>query len=327
MSFSVHATTADAGVRAMKLSVGVPLLFWCWYLVAAQEICVPNPVGGVELASSGVLRWDASTNCPNTIYRVQIDLSGQKLYEIVVAALNYNVAFLLYCQTYTFFVIPIASNVIGAENYVTAVIPIPEGANIAINGLRGAQIDDDVLIQWQVGSQYPHCVDYFNLFIYDDDDDEAEVPKHLQVTQPGYLLQRVAKCSKYRFEVSSSYGGVNGTTERIEYSIPPAVNTPSLGEVRQNAISINTTWNLEKYHVNRCRVTSLLVTGTRFNATYPIEDTPERPNVQVSITGLRADSMYYFSVSTENSAGLSAPYQMAVQTLPIQSSPGVDIQI
>lgn len=107
-------------------------------------------------------------------------------------------------------------------------------------------------------------------------------------------------------------------TKLLIVHIFPA-NTPSLLELRQDAATINTTWSLEKYSVNRCPVTALYVNGTHFNQTYEIEDSPERPDVQVSITGLRAESMYYFNVSTQNSAGISKAFQISAQTRPIES--------
>ncbi|KAJ8925202.1 hypothetical protein NQ315_001388 [Exocentrus adspersus] len=300
----------------MKLLRLVLLLFCS--LAVAQEACIPNPAGGVILSADRWLHWDPSENCPNTVYRVQVFFTMDKpTYSTVTAQLSWSMDFLLYCRVYNFTVTSLANNILGTENFVWETLHIPEGTDVVINGLTGALIDDSVLVEWRIGWKYPYCVEHFHFFIYDD---EVETPQYLQVIQPGYLLEHVARCTNYRFEVASSYGMMNGTTSTINYTVPALSNRPTLVEVRQNAVSINTTWSLEKYNVNRCRVTALYVTGTRFNATYPIEDTPERPNVQVSITGLIPDSMYSFSVSIENSAGLSTPYHMAVQTLPLEAT-------
>lgn len=102
------------------------------------------------------------------------------------------------------------------------------------------------------------------------------------------------------------------------YLLP--ANSPTLVAIRQDVSTINTTWALESYAINKCSVTTLYVNGTHFNRTIPIEDVPERPTIDVSISGLRAGSMYYFDVSVLNAAGLSRPFRMAAQTLPINPS-------
>ncbi|KAJ8925203.1 hypothetical protein NQ315_001389 [Exocentrus adspersus] len=290
----------------------VPLVLCCWCVGTADYICTPNPVGGLELTSDRVLHWDASTNCPNAIYRVQIAWSGQTMYEEVVPALVFDVDFLVYCRTYTFTVFAVANHSLGQTNSVTAFIPIPVGSDVNVTRLTSALINDSVLIEWQVGMKYPLCVEYYHLVIHDDDETQ-----HLQVTERGYLLKHVAKCTNYRFEITSSYNGMNGTTIELNYTVPAATNTPSLVEVRKSSVSINTTWSLEKYQQNRCEVTALYVNGTRFSVIYPIDDVPGRPDIQVTLVGLRADSMYYFNVSVENNAGISPAFQIAVQTLPV----------
>ncbi|KAJ8925205.1 hypothetical protein NQ315_001391 [Exocentrus adspersus] len=294
--------------------------------VTAQETCIPNPVGEIELLADKQLQWAPSQNCPNTSYRIRITTQNAREFQTTVPGLNFTVSFMMYCQSYTFRIAPIANNVLGEENYISADLPLPGSVDVAIQGLRGSLIADDVLIEWRIDSTYTNCVDYYHLFIYDDD--REEVPEYLQVTRPGYLLQYVPSCANYRFEVASHYEQFNGTTEKTNYTVPAATNKPSLVYVSQSATTINTTWSLEKYDLNRCEIIALHIKGgTRFNVTYPIKDTEERQNVQVSVGGLRANSMYYFNVSVENSAGVSEAYQMAVQTLPVEPSPGVNTKI
>ncbi|KAJ8925206.1 hypothetical protein NQ315_001392 [Exocentrus adspersus] len=300
----------QATIAFALLSFGIAASF-------AQTICIPDPVGEIDLNAAGVLTWSASENCPETTYRVLIGVDGSRLFENIIRQPLLEVSSLPYCRYYNYSVTAISDHVLGMENYLVTPYELPGGTDIPIRNFRAAPVEDDLIIEWQTDHRFSYCISFYHLLIYDD---QAEQPQSLTVTRPGYFKENVASCTNYRFEITSYYLTTNSTTQAFNFTVPEATNIPSLVEVRQDATTINTTWSLEKYHQNRCEVTALYVNGDRFNATYPIEDTRERPNVQVSISGLRANSMYYFNVSVENSAGVSEAVQLAVQTLPIDWS-------
>ncbi|KAJ8925181.1 hypothetical protein NQ315_001366 [Exocentrus adspersus] len=279
---------------------------------------VPESVEVTGLSSNGTLSWTESENCPGTQYDVRIETGTVVEYEYVTDSLSLNVSFLSICRTYHFFVTPVADHVLGRESSIDATVSLPPNTDIVAKNFTCDQVERDVLLLWHVDDSYRYCVGYFNLRVWNED---SEDPESYYVGQNGHLLEHVAQCMSYRFELTSHYNGVNGSVRYFNYTVPPKTSMPSLVEVVQGVLSINTTWSLEKYSINRCNITALYVNGNHFNTTtYPIVDAPQRPDVQIGISGLRADSMYYFNVSTQNTAGVSQAFQVAVQTLPINPS-------
>lgn len=286
----------------------------CFGILGAwAQLCIPDPVETITLENS-TLSWSASNNCPDTQYIIVIRSSGIIVYEYTVDSLSLNVSFLQLCRRYSFTVTSTADHILGLDSTLDSGIALPEDTDIVVQNFTGVQLDDDVLIQWLVDDEYSNCIAYYNVRILNEDSETAD---SMYIGQNGYLLEHVAQCMNYQIDITAHYSSRNGTTAQFNYTVPEKTNTPTLVQIRQNSEQINTTWSLEKYSLNRCNVTALYVNGTHFNQTIEIVDSPDRPDVQVSITGLRADSMYYFNVSTENNAGISQAYKMAVQTLPI----------
>ncbi|XP_018570558.1 uncharacterized protein LOC108910444 [Anoplophora glabripennis] len=274
--------------------------------------CIPEPVETIELNVS-TLSWSSSDNCEDTHYRIVIRSSGI-LYAHTVSSLSLDVSFLQLCADYSFTITPTANHLLGVETTLLSEIDLPEGTDIVVQNFTGVQIGEGVLIQWHIDENFTSCVEHYHVLSWHEDSD---TPDSFNIGQNGYLVKDVAHCMNYRFDVTAHYKSVNGTTAQFNYTVPAKTNKPTLVELRQGSFEINTTWSLEKYSLNRCNVTALYVNGTHFNQTYEIMDAPERPDVLVSITSLRADTMYYFNVSTENTAGVSPAFLIAVQTLEI----------
>ncbi|XP_018570572.1 uncharacterized protein LOC108910456 [Anoplophora glabripennis] len=280
------------------------------------QLCIPEPVETIELNAS-TLSWSSSDNCEGTQYMIIIRSAGIIEYEYTVDSLSLDVSFLKLCRRYSFTVTPSADHILGLETSLDSGIALPEDTDIVVQNFTGVQIGEDVLIQWYVDENFTNCITYYHVLSWHEDTD---TPDSLYIGQNGYLVEHVAQCMNYRFDITVHYNSVNGTTAQFNYTVPEKTNTPTLVELRQGSSQINTTWSLEKYSLNRCNITALYVNGTHFNQTYEIVDAPERPDVLVSITSLRADTMYYFNVSTENTAGVSPAFLIAVQTLEIDPS-------
>ncbi|KAJ8925208.1 hypothetical protein NQ315_001394 [Exocentrus adspersus] len=240
----------------MCYAITASLLLMSLWAAGAQATCVPNPVGELDLSMDGVLSWSPSENCDGVEYKVVIvSVSlGWVMYEFLLSSLSFDLNFLPYCRLYNFSVVPVASNVLGAENYLYGSFALPADTDIGIEDVRAVQIEDDVLVDWKVDTLYASCVRYYQLLIHDE---EAEVPESQLVSLPGFLFQNAARCANYKFEVKSYYYNMIGTEKVIDYLVPGATNVPSLVQVAQDATAINTTWSLAKYQRNRCEVTAL----------------------------------------------------------------------
>lgn len=296
------------------------LVACCAIGVKAQQ-CIPDPVDNVKLTNT-TLSWESSVNCPITHYIVNIHSNGVLEYVYQVDNATLNVSFLSLCRTYTFVVTAIADHIIGAETQYNAVIPLPANAKITVNNFTGDQIDRDVLFQWHVLPEYAYCAEDYKLLLWEGD---SAAPQTINTNQNGYFVKNVSQCMEFRLEISVDYLGEQYPVAQFNYTVPPATNPPTLLSLIQDALTINTTWALESYAINQCAVTAIHLAGPHINITVPIHDTPQRPSIEVSVPGLRANSMYYLNVTVQNVAGISRPFQLAVQTLPVEFDSDLEI--
>ncbi|XP_023310066.1 uncharacterized protein LOC111691455 [Anoplophora glabripennis] len=296
------------------------LLVVCSTTGAKAQLCIPDTVYNINLDNT-TLTWDPSTNCNTTHYIVNIHNNGMLEYIYQVDNASLDVSFLSFCRTLTFTVTAIAEHILGAESQYEATIALPTGTDITVFNFTGDQIDRDVLFQWQVDDDYRYCAESFKVRIWKE---QEAAPQEFETSQNGYYLTDVSQCMYYDVEISVVHLTMEHPVAKFNYTVPPIPNNPKLVAVTQGVHTISTTWSLESYAINKCTVTALFLNGTQLVATIPISDVPERPDIVVSIPGLRADSMYFFNVSVKNEAGISDAFQMAVQTLPIDPSLKLD---
>lgn len=86
-----------------------------------------------------------------------------------------------------------------------------------MQNFTGAQIEDDVLLQWQVDDDYSSCISFYNILIWNED---QETPRSLYMGENGYFLEHVAQCMNYRFQITAYYNDRNGTATQFEYTVP-----------------------------------------------------------------------------------------------------------
>ncbi|XP_018570571.1 uncharacterized protein LOC108910455 [Anoplophora glabripennis] len=284
---------------------------------AKAQQCVPDPIFNIYLEDT-TLSWQNISNCEGISYVTIIHSrnAGEIEYVYQGEDTTIDVSFLPYCRSYIFTVCAYSSveNLAGPFTQIGAYVPLPEGSSIGITNISGSQIGNNILIEWQVLREYLHCLDHYRILLWDEDSSE---PKEITTRMNGYYITNAPFCMTYRVDMSVVYGGTENPVSTFNYTVPSATNNLSLLSVTQSATTINITWGLEIYSVNRCTVTSLTIVGTVINLTIPIQDSPERPPISVNLSGLKANSMYYFNVTVENEAGTSRPFQLAVQTLPI----------
>lgn len=214
--------------------------------------------------------------------------------------------------------------------------------DIIVENITSTQIGNSVLFQWAVLSKYRFCIDHYKLLLWDEDNAD---PQEIDTHETNHFFSDVPYCMTYRLDISVVEGSREHPISQYNYTVPSAskfhvisslhrkfysifsANNLYLQTVAQGTTTINTTWAVDEYSVNRCEVRALHISGTGLNLTIPLVDSPERPVIDINIGGLQANSMYYFNFTVQNVAGVSRPFQLAVQTLPIESGLDLDFEI
>lgn len=91
------------------------------------------------------------------------------------------------------------------------------GVDIVVQNFTGNQIADDILLQWSVDNNHTYCVGFYHLLIWSEDD---ESPTSRYIGQNGYLLEHVAQCMNYRFQLTVYYSSGNGSVAEFNYTVP-----------------------------------------------------------------------------------------------------------
>ncbi|XP_023310061.1 uncharacterized protein LOC111691454 [Anoplophora glabripennis] len=186
--------------------------------------------------------------------------------------------------------------------------------DLNVSNVRFTFLDQGVVVRWSLRTP-TNCSIEYHLVVQDSD---------LGVIRDEYLEEE-----SVQLDAMSACTGYNVTLRAVNKAIPspegPFLTTsiqfhsraqiaPILKSLDVETTSIKTTWLLEG-EGNRCPLRNFYVNGGNFNFSIPLEDLADRSVVPVEIKSLQPNTMYYFQVSVENSAGLSPPTPVAVQTL------------
>ncbi|KAJ8925228.1 hypothetical protein NQ315_001414 [Exocentrus adspersus] len=313
--------------QTMNPRPGVVIIgLWLGFAMFAKgEDCIAGQVLNLKINVDGSLTWSVSPTEPCVIDAFQLDILGdeQDEYHFTVNGTQADLSFLKTCEEWQFFVTAISNGVPGLENRLVDYVPLPANADLTLLYFIVAQITRyDVLLYWELSNHtHGECTLQYRVAITDTQSNQVQ-----DVYFTGHLahLSFLSPCATYHLAiraVNTAAGGVEGPvlyryTQIPHYPLEP----PKLKHIEIGATSIRTTWELESYETNSCPVIYLYLDGgSYFNSTIRIADTFGRPPMQVNVTNLLPNSMYYFKTSVQNTGGLSTAASMAVQTLQLQS--------
>ncbi|KAJ8925161.1 hypothetical protein NQ315_001346 [Exocentrus adspersus] len=302
-----------------KLSFLAALL--CFGGFVRGDDCIPRYVENLRINVSAVLTWEVHPDEKCEIKEFKVDVvSDDHDYELhfKVVFQYVDLSILPVCEEWHFVVTPIAADdVVGYERRLVGHVPLPSSADISLRYFNVTQQNSrDVLLQWDLlNHTLGDCTLRYRIVIENRESGDFQ---DVYVSGRSTNLHNLSPCVPYHITIRAvniAHPTIEGPIRFNNLEIPPhAQVSPSLTSIEIGPTSADMTWGLENWS-NRCPVRALHIDGgSRFNISVPIEDSPDRPPVEVNLKGLQPNRMYYLKVAVENSGGLSQPSQIAVQT-------------
>ncbi|KAJ8925169.1 hypothetical protein NQ315_001354 [Exocentrus adspersus] len=296
------------------------LAFHC--IVCQAYGCIAGQVQTLRIHANANLTWEVSLDETCEIEEYQIDIEGDREdeYHFKVRTPFVDLSFLDVCEEWRFTVTPISGGVFGFERVLTDFIPLPPTADISLKYFNISQIADrDVLLEWDLNNHtHGDCTLRYRVTLEDDTLGDTH---DIYVTGKSVHLHNLSPCVNYRLgirAVNRAHPTIEGPMRYHNYEIEPQIETaPRLNSIVVNPTSIQTTWRLENPGRNRCPIRFFYADGgANFNLTLAVVDSSplERPPVNLALSDLLPNKMYFFKVSVENSAGVSPATPIAVQT-------------
>ncbi|KAJ8985138.1 hypothetical protein NQ317_012789 [Molorchus minor] len=281
-----------------------------------SETCRPSLLWNVDLSDDYILSWQPSANeeCEIIFYMVQMRHNVNSTeYAFEVEDTSMDIGFLPACESMRFIIQPVSSDhVVGNGMTFHKILPLPIDANLTITSFNVTELDQEMLLEWDIDEKWIDCAKHYRLVIYNEDND-APIDRYVQTNSAS--ISSLAACGSYMFTVTPMYNvETPGPLHSVEYVAPPArMSSPTLQAINLGTTSVDLTWALDDLSQNRCPVSSILISSSNFNNTYPITNQNDR-TITVTVTGLQPNSINVLNVTVENSAGLSDPVVIAVQT-------------
>ncbi|KAJ8925168.1 hypothetical protein NQ315_001353 [Exocentrus adspersus] len=278
-------------------------------------------VQNLRIHANATLSWQLREREPCQVDEFQIDLVGgmEEQYHFRVKITSVDLSFLEVCEEWRFVVTPISEGVLGYQRALTGYIPLPSDADLSLSYFNVSHLESKhLLLEWDLNNHtHGDCTLRYRITVTDQD---TSLTWDLYLTGYSARLRTLSPCATYSFTiraVNNAYPLIEGPLRTREVELPPhPQDAPKLVTMEIGATSINMSWRLENYLDQRCPVRSMRVDGgTNFDVEVPVT---ERFPVQVELEGLNHNTMYYFLISVENSAGTSPVVQMAVQTLEME---------
>ncbi|KAJ8985132.1 hypothetical protein NQ317_012783 [Molorchus minor] len=287
----------------------------------SQNECTSNRITNFTLSDDAIISWEPLPTEGCTIdYYLVYTRSGQepeRFFNVTDTVMDIS-SYMQICATAIIHVIPVSSEGIQGSNYMMiTTMPLPSNVNFTIDYIRVSPSGDDgsVLFEWGINQEWRSCVRHYHLVIYDEDGDEAV--DHFPTTT-SYTLTNLVACTNYNFGVRAMYNLEHeGPLSFVKYVTPSArLPPPALESISLGSTTANVTFSLQPYLENRCHASSLSIFASPyFSVVYPITDQINRPAVTSSINNLLPDTLYLLNVTVNNTAGMSRPTLLAVQTL------------
>ncbi|KAJ8948728.1 hypothetical protein NQ318_017896 [Aromia moschata] len=292
----------------------VPVLSIAFVQILGEN-CQPLGVNNISLDPNSTLHWspDADDDCPISYYLVHVHDAMTIEFNLMVEETYVSVDFLPVCEAYRFSITPVSTNNISGVNTVVFMnMPLPSDANLTVGLFMVSEENESVTLRWVMASEWRQCANRFRVIIWDEDDDYVYDEYTWDTT---INITHLKPCTHYTFGVVALYNIVQEgpvTTVRRQISDYP-ISPPTLTDVNMGSTTAELTWQLQGYTENRCEVTSLEVRSF-LNVSLPIEDSPGRLPVTLSLTDLQPNNIYILNVTVVNVAGPSAPVVIAIQT-------------
>ncbi|KAJ8985128.1 hypothetical protein NQ317_012779 [Molorchus minor] len=292
------------------------VLVSCAAVIIAQT-CRPTNVQNLQLLNNAVLTWEPADNenCSIVFYVVYAHSDGDIDHSYSVTDPSLNVSSLPLCQSIRFTVVAVSSdNINGPDTLLFDRMPLPSNANLSVAFVMVSEDQRGVHLQWTMDSYWSACADRFRVIIDDEDDDTV-----VDIYTRDYFsnITSLIPCTHYTFGVVALYNIVEeGPVTVVSLqTLERRMRAPVLESINLGTTSVDLTWRLQSVQENRCNVIELDVDASSFNVTQPIEDTPDREPISLTINGLQPGSLYLLNVTAVNSAGPSIPTLLGIQTL------------
>ncbi|XP_018570502.1 uncharacterized protein LOC108910400 [Anoplophora glabripennis] len=285
-----------------------------------EDDCTPNGVQQILLEANATLHWYMNPDEPCEITMFQVDIVGDKgdEYHFKITENSMDLSFLEVCEEWRFTIIPISHDVIGFGRTLREAIPLPPSADLTLAYFNATAIGGrEVLLEWGlVNHVYGDCTLHYQLSVADE---ALGITQDVYVQGTSLHLTFLSPCVPYELGIRAVNRGhptIEGPRIGMHFEIPAKPQIiPSLSSIEIGSTAVNMTWTLEG-NANRCPLKALyLDAGNLFNISVPLLDTLESEPVLVELKSLTPNSMYFFWVYVENSAGASPAFPIAVQTL------------
>ncbi|KAJ8985134.1 hypothetical protein NQ317_012785 [Molorchus minor] len=286
--------------------------------LVTSDGCAPGTVTNLSLNGSGILTWDTDSGeeCQISYYIVYVTLlNGTIQWTYTTEEPHAEVTHLEPCEGYSFRVHQVSSdNVTGTGWAIYSVTPPPSDADLALQSVRLTQDDRRVRLEWALDGQYARCARRYRVVVYNEDSD---IPEDHYTSLTSLYVNNIVPCAHYTFAIRALFTleeeGPITSLQHTAAQYPAAI--PSLASISTSDQTVSFTWHLDDLQTNRCDMTALIFDGAPYiSASYPIYDQANRTPLSLTISSLRADTLYYLRVRVNNTAGLSDPFQIAFQT-------------
>ncbi|KAJ8925167.1 hypothetical protein NQ315_001352 [Exocentrus adspersus] len=283
------------------------LVLWCSIFCVKGEDCVAGAVKNLRIHSNANLTWDVDPDelCDIDEFQVDIVGDGEDEFHFKVETPYVHLVFLEICEEWEFAVTPISAGVVGFKTRLVEFVPLPPDADLSLSYFNVTELaPKNVLIEWDLNNHtLGDCTLEYRVAITDR---QTSTARDLYVTGTSAHLDVLSPCVPYSMAiraVNRAHPTVEGPLKSYSFEIPPyAEDAPTLNSINIAATTVNMTFKLEDFMKNRCPILNLHVDGGNFfNLKVPVDDPFFRPPVEVNLTRLQPNSMYYFKVSVENS--------------------------
>ncbi|KAL1517374.1 hypothetical protein ABEB36_001144 [Hypothenemus hampei] len=285
-------------------------------LTSVQGLCVPDQVEDFVLNDDQYLVWNVTNSCTIAYFNLRIsDLEDRYQYEYQIGNTSHKfyVGDFYKCKSYNFNLRPVTFDaVLGPEALLNATIPPLYGDLIIIaTGINSIYNDFELNITWDFYRPIAeNCVSYYRVI----HNVNNETPVETYVTSKNFTIEQKVACSNYTVLVNAIIqGDYQLEGQKILYVIQGEMKVPSVPEITSlitTTDSVTMILKLEPYTANYCKLIELYISslGVPKNLSYihiPIEDNILRPDVNVTLTGLNRDSVYYSYIQVQSKAGKS----------------------
>ncbi|KAJ8948733.1 hypothetical protein NQ318_017901 [Aromia moschata] len=289
------------------------------HLSIQDEECVPGTVQNLTLTANSTLNWVTpnTEQCSIAAYLVEVALQdGTLQWSYTTQDTTVDVGHLEPCQTYFFRVFQVSTdNITGSGWTVYANTPPNSDVDLELAYVNHTQVGHTVRLEWGLAPQHAHCARRYRVVIYVD---ETNVAFDQYTTLTAMNINNLIPCTNYTFAVRALFTLIeDGPATLVEHRTYDDINSrPELISVTPDRNKVTLVWQLQEYSRNRCHISSLHLNGSpNFDINLEIPDQTNRNPFPVTIDNLAAAGLYYLRTSVVNSAGESAPFLMAVQTL------------